>query len=368
MDDRVVGGEVAASLHARPVKPPERRTTTCRTLPGTAGPVASAGAVADPGHHAHLGPGVVDRRPMVAGLVDGDRREAREVGARLGGAARQRGPPDTAGALPRGPADRRGREVEGPVGDAGVQVHAPVVVLGDDEVVEVADLGVPAEHRVVVRRAGRGHVAQGARLDPRHEQPGADQPVPLPGLLPEQPLLETGGEDIRDRLVEGARLVLVDQPRRVLGHGVRELVAQDVDGLGEPLEHAAVPVAEDQLRAVPEGVVVALPVVDGRDDGRAVAVVGRPAVGRRKIERGLDAVGRLVHGDVTDGRLAGDAHPSSRQRRAVLGGVHAPGRPGRGGDGRRPSRCRRAARTPRSSSSVSTAAGSWLVAAIRRSR
>ena len=51
-------------------------------------------------------------------------------------------------------------------------------------------------------------------------------------------------------------LVAVDERGRVLGDRVPELVRQHVDALGEPLEDLAVTVAEDQLGAVPEGVVV----------------------------------------------------------------------------------------------------------------
>ena len=80
-------------------------------------------------------------------------------------------------------------EVEGLVGDAGVEVDAAVVVSGVDVVVEVADLRVLAEHRVVVGRPGRRHVAQPARRHPGQEEPLPDQPVGLGGRLGEQPLL-----------------------------------------------------------------------------------------------------------------------------------------------------------------------------------
>ena len=94
--------------------------------------------------------------------------------------------------------------------------------------------------------------------------PCADQPVGLVGGLAEQPLLEAGAEDVGDRLVERAGLALVGEAGGVLGDGVGELVAEHVDRLGEPLEDAAVAVAEDQLGAVPERVVVVAAVVDGQ--------------------------------------------------------------------------------------------------------
>ena len=153
-----------------------------------------------------------------------------------------------------------------------------MVVGRVDVVVHVSGLRVLAEHRVVVRRAGVGHVAQGAALDAGQEQPGPDQPVAGHGVLAEQPLLEAGGEDVGDRLVERPGLALVDQPGGALGDGVGELVAEHVHGLGEPVERLAVTVAEDQLPAVPERVVVVALVVHRRHHRRACVVVGVAAV------------------------------------------------------------------------------------------
>ena len=119
---------------------------------------------------------------------------------------------------------------------------------------------------------GSSYAVPGAAMSrsPRASTPGrnrsdADQPVRLGRGLPAQPLLEARGEHVGDRLVERARLALVGQPGRVLGQRVRELVADHVDGLGEPVEDLAVAVAEHQLGAVPERVDVALLVVHGRD-------------------------------------------------------------------------------------------------------
>ena len=173
-----------------------------------------------------------------------------------------------------------------------------------------AALRVLAERRVVVRRAGRGHVAQRPRLDARARRcPAPISQSASAGGLAEQPLLEAGGEDVGDRLVERAGLVAVDQPGGVLGDGVGELVAEHVDRLGEPAEDLPVAVAEDQLGAVPERVVVVLPVVHGQADRRAVAVVRRPPVDLLEQRQRAGDPGRgLVDRDV--------ARRSARRRSA----------------------------------------------------
>ena len=141
---------------------------------------------------------------------------------------------------------------------------------------------------------------------PGRNRPCADQPVARDGVLAEQPLLEAGGEHVGDRLVERARLALVDQPGGPLGDRVRELVAQHVDRLGEPVEDLAVAVAEDQLLAVPERVVVVPLVVHGRDHRGAGVVVGVAAVdlGEHR-QRGRHAVRGLVDRGVPGRRVAG---------------------------------------------------------------
>ena len=88
----------------------------------------------------------------------------------------------------------------------------------------------------------------------------------LVGRLPEGALLDAHPEAVGDRLVQRAGLALVVEPGRVLRDRVRELVAEHVDRRGEPAEDGAVAVAEHQLRAVPERVVVVLLVVDGEHD------------------------------------------------------------------------------------------------------
>ncbi len=201
-------------------------------------------------------------------------------------------------------------------------MDATVVVGGLDQVVVVADLGVLAQPGVVVGGARRRHVAQRPGLHPLAEQLGPDQPVGVGGALAEHPLPDAAGEDVGHRLVERPRLAVVDQTGGVLGERVHELVGQHVDAAGEAQEELAVAVAEDQLGAVPEGVDVALAVVDGRADGAALAVVGVAAVDLgQQGERGGDAGGRLVDGLVAGRRLARGARTRSPGRSVVPAAV-----------------------------------------------
>ena len=111
----------------------------------------------------------------------------------------------------------RGRdEVERPVGDAGVQVHPAVVLGGLDVDGHVADLRVPADHRVVVRGAGLGHRPQRPPAHRRQEEPSPISQSASVGGLPAQPLLDAGGEDVGHRLVQRTGLALVGEARGVL--------------------------------------------------------------------------------------------------------------------------------------------------------
>ena len=194
--DLAVGDQPGEAAGTAAPAPAARRRWAVAAGPGPAVPA--------PGVTPTVRPGLLDLLGVLARRGDGGRGEGGEVGA-AGQPAGEGGVPDPAGALRRRAADRGRRELEGAVGDAGVEVDAAVVVGGVDVVVHVAGLRVLAEDGVVVRRAGVGHVAQRPRLDAGQEQPGPDQPVARHGVLAEQPLLEAGGEDVGDRLVERAR-------------------------------------------------------------------------------------------------------------------------------------------------------------------
>ena len=77
-------------------------------------------------------------------------------------------------------------------------------------------------------------------------------------------------------LVECARLEHVDELRLVLGDAMGEFVADHVESDGEAVEELPVAVAEHHLPAVPERVVVVLPVMD-RGAERHALVVDRVA-------------------------------------------------------------------------------------------
>ena len=183
---------------------------------------------------------------------------------------------------------------------------------------------------------------------PATKMPSPISQSPLGGVLSGQALLVAGSEHVGDRLVECTRLVAIDEADGVLGDGVAELVGEHVGTLGETLEDRAVTVAEDQLVAIPEGVVVGLAVVDGDDDRCTRSVVG-VALERRgeHLQRPLDAVRRLVDSDVARRGLARSPHRIARQRRAAGGVVDRPRRDvGRSRGGRAPLDGARVATSP----------------------
>ncbi|MEY9488681.1 hypothetical protein RKD26_004475 [Streptomyces calvus] len=167
-------------------------------------------------------------------------------------------------------------------------------------------------------------------------RPRADQPVGLRRRLAQRVLLDQRAEDVRHGLVERAGLAEVRQVRGVLRDAVRELVADDVDGDGEVEEDLAVPVAEDHLLAVPEGVVVLPVVVHRRDHRQAVAVDGVARVRlEEQLERGAQTGVGAVDGGVPAGRVALAADLLARQVGAVPGVVHGAVRLGALGLGER---------------------------------
>jgi len=74
--------------------------------------------------------------------------------------------------------------------------------------------------RIVIRGTWILHVAQSNTLDVGQEAAFADQPVCSFGGLVLDELLDHDAKDVRDVLVERARLTLVLQGARVLGDGV----------------------------------------------------------------------------------------------------------------------------------------------------
>ena len=154
------------------------------------------------------------------------------------------------GALADRAVDPLDEVVERLVDDAAVGVHAAAVGVGVDEL----------RHR--------GRLALGSRV--RHVPEGvghlrAHDPVVRPiGVQ-----LHHLAEDVRHGLVQGARLVLIDEIRRAVGDAVRQLVADDVDRAG-----IVVGVAEAHrvLRAVPERVLEVDPDPHEAVDGPAIAV------------------------------------------------------------------------------------------------
>ena len=85
-------------------------------------------------------------------------------------------------------------------------------------------------------------------------------------------LLDQRAEYVGQRLIECSGLLVVDQPGFALGHAVRQLVADHVDGDGETVEDFAVAVAEHHLLAVPEGVLVLLAVMYAADQRQPLVI------------------------------------------------------------------------------------------------
>ncbi len=174
-------------------------------------------------------------------------------------------------------------------GDAGAGQRRAEVGAADRIVARDAGRGVDAQHRR--RRDECGARAVGARAAGSIEAAAVQL---VDGLTPH----------IGIRLVEGARLPLIDEAVRELGVGVRPLVAGDVVG-GEAW-------AERDEDAVPGSVRALVAAVEDRVHGRAVAVERVAAEGVLEVVVGLFR--RLDHVVGFDGaRWEGVAlHPERR--------------------------------------------------------
>src|SRR6478672_1408269 len=135
-------------------------------------------------------------------------------------------------------------------------------------------------------RAGSSYAVPGA-LSERRATPwtasvnsSAPMSQSLLRALAQSSLPHQRAEHVRDALVEGTRLATVGQAGGELRDAMGQLVPDDVEADGEAAEVPPVAIAEDHLRAVPEGVVVVAPVVDGGQQRQASAVEGVAAVCR----------------------------------------------------------------------------------------
>ena len=191
--------------------------------------------------------------------------------------------PDFTRLLPGEASKRFGDEIKGMIGNAGVDMDATVVGAAFEVVFHVGRLRVFAQARVVIGRAGRLHRAERNALDAFGQKAGADEPIGLVCRLSEFPLLDQGAEDVGERLVERAWLVVISEVGLELG-----------DAVSEPFEDDAVAISINHLRAVPEGVVIVERIMDRRIEPHAVAIDGispeNPAekiVGRPGVVVGL---------------------------------------------------------------------------------
>ena len=202
-------------------------------------------------------------------------------------------------------------QVVGVVGDAAVGVHAAVVLGAGVLLRDVARVAVL--HRVA-------HVPEARRrVTGRADDVLADQEVGLRGRV-EVVLggveLDRVAHHVAERLVERPGLVLVDEAGGVLRDAVRELVAVHVETARQRLAGGAVAVAVGHVGPVPEGVAVALAVVDDGDDLHPL-VVDAVAAERVAVEV-VHHVGVVVRVDARG--LAGAGH--ARQVPHVVGVGH----------------------------------------------
>ena len=158
-----------------------------------------------------------------------------------------------------------GQQEERVVGDAGVEVDAAVVGAAL-VALRVIVVGLAVRGRVVHKAHGVIGVAGGP--DRLGQLPGRG--ARATGAV----CIGGGGHDVGHRLVERARLVLVDQPGLVLRDRVGQLVHDDVGVPREGPGVHAVAIAVRHLLAVPERVHVLVAVVHGLMDRRAGAVEG----------------------------------------------------------------------------------------------
>jgi len=120
-------------------------------------------------------------------------------------------------------------------------------------------------------------------------------------------------EHIGHRLIQSAGLVGVDQPSSVLDHAMGQFVADHLEAGGEASEDFTVSITEDHASAVPEGVLVALAVMDGAQQAQP-GVVDRVAALRlaEELPGGTEPVVGLINCPVAGGWFALTAHPLTR--------------------------------------------------------
>ena len=188
--------------------------------------------------------------------------------------------------------------------------------------VQVADRTRPVVGGVAVLRRFV-HVAQRRLAEAGADDLLADQVVTGVGGVVRVPLHHRA-EDVRRRLVQASGLARVGQPRRLGRHPVCHLVARHVQRHQRAERRpVAVAVRHAEATVVPEGVVVAVAVVDAVVRALAVVADAVPAVDV------LVVVPRLVRAVL---RVHGRARAVGRRARApVVVGVREQGR-GRPGD------------------------------------
>ena len=133
-------------------------------------------------------------------------------------------------------------------------------------------------------------------------------------------------EDVGEALVEGTRLVAVNESGGVLGNPVRHLVPGDVER-GKWAVVAPIAVAVGHAAPVPEGIDVALVVVHVAEQLTARIVIGIAAVGGGEVvvgllgaEVGLHGRAVAVEGQAVIGHVAGPAVVGAVAHRV---GLHA---------------------------------------------
>src|SRR5712691_6127035 len=237
---------------------------------------------------------------MVLGRPHRDPREHVETGAWYEPRIAQGLIPDKTCLLPGVTADPHRDVVEGAVWNSRVAMDPSVVGRRPHVILHVRGLVVAIEGR-----AGLGHRTEGFAVESLADDLVPDQPIRLVRGLARRILFDQRSENVRDRLIQSSRLAGVGEIGGVLCDAVGQLVADYVDALGRLGQEFAVAIAKYHAGAVPEGVVVLLPVVDDAVQFHS-SVIDRVALVRVPIElaRRAEAVIGLVYSRIADGIAA----------------------------------------------------------------
>jgi hypothetical protein len=131
--------------------------------------------------------------------------------------------------------------------------------------------------------------------------------------------LTSDPEDVGHGFIQRARLEEYSELRLVLGHSMRELMADDVERDREAIEDLSVTVAKHHLLAVPERVVVVLAEVHRRIERQPLVVDRVPAIRvPEEVPCVTETIVRLVDRHIAARWISFTAHPVTWQLLGVI--------------------------------------------------